>query len=79
MSLHVTYYTSIYAMYVSLSVLRTVSESELLTFVGCIGGKFDVALEAMLLLSLIMLKIGGCSFVLDGGVADSMLVVIKLV
>ena len=78
MSLHVMYHTSIYAMYVSLSVLRT-SESELLIFVGCIGGKFDVALEAMLLLSLIMLKIGGCSFVLDGGVADFMLVVIKLV
>ena len=76
--MYVTYHTSIFAMYVSLFVLRT-SESELLTFVGCIGGKFDVALEAMLLLSLIMLKIGGCSFVLDGGVADSMLVVIKLV
>ena len=37
-----------------------------------------VLLEAMLLLLLVMLKICGGSFVLDGGVADFVLVVIKL-
>ena len=64
-------------MYVSVFVLHT-SESVLIAVVGGTIGKFHVVLEAMLLLSLVMLKICSGNFDFDVDVDVEKLLVVGL-